>query len=332
MNPCFYPATLSHLIHTVYSLKAQFSTYFIASSITELQNNYPAHQNLFTIACFPCHIFVFCCVGKKKRLCVFVCSRLYICRTLARVSREMLHTSRSCMFGLLFLFNIHYQRQETLRNKCNKGDAGCLQAILLFLPHWRWHAVNGNMLHLLGWESMASRNKERLRKRRRHDGMDDANLVPSTLLNNEAITFNGRTPSFHLMALIITSKYAATAAVHTVFTLGAFIILKLSARTVVRFPFISASARDQKYAGAGKRCVADIRSVETRDDASGKYELNDKYVKCRAPIRRNPEPQSPRLFLICPNIWWQSEPWGPDSGQKSNSKFQFSSVCLNPIL
>lgn len=85
------------------------------------------------------------------------------------------------------------------------------------------------MLHMLGWKSIATRNKERLLKRRRHDGMDDMNLVPSKGLNNEAITFNGRTPSFHLMPLIITTKYAGTAAVYTVFTLRAFIILKLAA-------------------------------------------------------------------------------------------------------
>lgn len=109
------------------------------------------------------------------------------------------------------------------------------------------------MLHLLGWESIATRNKERLLKRRRHDGMDDVELVPSTQLNNEAITFNGRTPSFHLMVLIITTKYAATAAVYTVFTPGAFIILKLLKpcfSACGSFSFISASACDQKYAGA----------------------------------------------------------------------------------
>lgn len=77
--------------------------------------------------------------------------------------------------------------------------------------------------------------------------MDDMNLVPSTGLNNEAITFNGRTPSFHLMVLIITTKYTATAAVFTVFTLRAFIILKLKATfrgLKVSFAFISAPARN----------------------------------------------------------------------------------------
>lgn len=59
---------------------------------------------------------------------------------------------------------------------------------------------------------------------------------PARGLNNEAISFNGRTPSFHLMALIITAKYAATAAVCTVFTLGAFIISKLCARSRVSRP------------------------------------------------------------------------------------------------
>lgn len=123
------------------------------------------------------------------------------------------------------------------------------------------------MLHLLGWESIVTRNKERLLKRRRHDGMDDVNLVPSTRLNNEVITFNGRTPSFHLMSLIITTKYAATAAVYTVFTLGAFIMLKPSARCRATWPAVWFHSSALRLATRNMqerktlRCVADIRSV-----------------------------------------------------------------------
>lgn len=72
----------------------------------------------------------------------------------------------------------------------------------------------------------------------RHYGMDDVDLVSSARLNNEAITFNGRTPSFHLMPLIITTTYAATAVVYTVFTIETFIILKLSTHSRVSQPAV----------------------------------------------------------------------------------------------
>lgn len=42
-------------------------------------------------------------------------------------------------------------------------------------------------------------------------------------LNNEAITFNGRMPSFHVMVLIIITEHSGTTGIYTVFTVRAFI-------------------------------------------------------------------------------------------------------------
>lgn len=99
------------------------------------------------------------------------------------------------------------------------------------------------------------------------------NLVSSTGLNNEAITFNGRTPSFHRMALMISTKYATTTAVYIVFTLGTFIILKLLAAAslglVVRLSFIGAPARNWKNAEAENVASQTSTPFKTCDDASG---------------------------------------------------------------
>lgn len=211
----------------------------------------------------------------------------------------MLHTSRNCMFGSFFCLTYITSVRKHYYTMCIKEDTGCLQMFLLFLSDWHRHAVNGNMLHLLGWESIAAGNKERLLKRRRRDGMDDVNLVPSMRLNNEAIIFNGRTPSFHLMALIITTKCAATAAAYTVFTLGAFIIMKLSACTV----FTQSAVRFHSSAlRLANRSMQERKTLRCRHPFCwnigwrvGKYELNG--VRCSSPWRCNLGPPSPESVL-----------------------------------
>lgn len=160
---------------------------------------------------------------------------------------------------------------------CNKEDTGCLQT--LYISHFltdvdmSWTETCDTCLG----GSQSRPGTKRVLKQQRHYGMDDVNLVSSARLNNEAITFNGRTPSFHLMPLIITTKYTATAAVYSVFTLGTFIILKLSVFLSLGFVFIH-----QRFS---QRPEAEISALEHQFHLDigwrvGKHEPNDKYVKC----------------------------------------------------
>lgn len=260
-----------------------------AISMTKLQNNYQARLEPIHDRRDPMSYFYFLLCWKKNVLfcgvcfcCACLCVRACIYVGCSPVSRGgcCVHQEAVCLW-VLFLFNMHYYSvRKHYNTTCNKADTGCLQTLEMNSfrrdADMRWI---GTCSTCLVGSQTATRNKERLLKRRRHDGMDDMNLVPSTGLNNEAITFNGRTPSFHLMALIITTKYAATAAVYTVFTLRAFIILKLAAALLgLQVCFHSSALRPatrkvQKRKNVGLQTSAPFKHAMTRREIGAGREI-----------------------------------------------------------
>lgn len=86
-----------------------------AISITELQNNYLAHQNLFMIACFPCHIFVFCCVGKENvQKSFLLCVPVYMWDSPHSLKGNVAYIKKLYVRGFMLTY-IQNIRQETLR-------------------------------------------------------------------------------------------------------------------------------------------------------------------------------------------------------------------------
>lgn len=87
-----------------------------------------------------------------------------------------------------------------------------------------------------------------------------------------------------------------------------------------------------------KQESAEAGNVASQTSALFKHAMTSREIRAGRQIRQAPGlleaavrgPQSPRLFLICRNIWWQSEPLGADFWSKVPFKVSVSFRMFSP--